>query len=125
MQHSKEKFVTGLAILNPIRVFSILLIILGVERISGETINNSFPIQSEQAPQFWTDVCFYKGSSGYTQLELYYSVALKDLQCVSDSSGRQATFTLSVIVKDSDNKVVFNKSQRKILRSKAKRLKTP
>ena len=117
MQHSKEKFVTGLAILNPIRVFSILLIITGLERVSGETINNSFPIQSEQAPQFWTDVCFYKGSSGYTQLELYYSVALKDLQCVSDSAGSQATFALSISVKDTDNQVVFNKSQRKILRA--------
>ena len=117
MQNSKDSRVNIVKTINSTRVFFILLMIISLGQVKGKTINNSFPIQSDKAPQYWTDVCFYRGSSGYTQLELYYSVSLRNLQCINDSGGSQATFAYSVIVKDSDDKVVVNKSQRKIIRA--------
>jgi GWxTD domain-containing protein len=73
------------------------------------------PAQSNSSPQFWTDISFYKGAAGYTQLEVYYSMAARELT-FSDSSGRNlADFTYSLKITNQEDQAVVEKNQRKQL----------
>ncbi len=75
-----------------------------------------FPAQSASPPRFWTDISFYKGHEGFTQIEVYYSLAARELKFDNQSGEHRALYAFSVTVKNSDNQIVFNKSIRKQMR---------
>lgn len=85
-----------------------------------------FPAKSDTTPTFWSDVCFYKGSENNTQVEVYYSIALKELKFTNRQSlsanitGEYlAAFACSLTVKNAANQTVFQKIKHRKARARS------
>ncbi len=94
-------------------IFYITVLVPGNECSATDII---FPAQSASSPKFWTDISFYKGQEGFTQLEVYYSLPARELKFDNQSGEYRALYAFSVTVKNSDNQIVFDKSIRKQMR---------
>lgn len=78
----------------------------------------SFPIVSKSAPEFIADVGFYKGADGQTQIEFSYSVKLIELSFKLINEKNTAATECNLIVKDADQKIVFQESREKAVAAK-------
>jgi GWxTD domain-containing protein len=81
----------------------------------SSAVNLSFPALSSATPQFWSDICFFRGSEGHTQIEFYYSLASRELKFEPIEEKNRATFSYSLIIKNSQNQTVVNQNKRKQL----------
>ena len=100
------------------KLYSILLmlivsLILFVPDINGNAQSVSYPLFSKSSPRFISDLCYYKGSADQAQIELAYSVKLIELTFKSTNDQLTASINCSLIIKDSDNKIVIQKSRQK------------
>ncbi len=76
-----------------------------------------FPIQGSRSPRYWLDVGFFRQNSQTTRVELYYSIALNELQFHKTDTVLTASFIMTVIVTDRQGRMVVNDTHRKGARS--------
>ena len=88
---------------------------MSTQDANGSAPDISFPARSSVSPQFWSDLCFFRGSGGYTQIEFYYSLASRELMFEEDDNTNRATYYYSLIIKDSEDQIVVNQSRKKQL----------
>lgn len=84
--------------------------------LSGYSTSAQYPSRCETSPKFWLDVSYFAGSQGHTQLEIYYSVPSNELTFTDISDNIIASISISLLVTNSDNEIVLNKSKSKNLR---------
>jgi len=77
---------------------------------SGSATALDFPIESDASPKFWIDVNYFRGQDQKTKIEIYYSVALRELK-VSEMGEKLGLFDIDLTVKDSQNQAVFTESR--------------
>ena len=88
---------------------------MSTQEANSSALNISFPAQSNVSPQFWSDICFFRGAEGHTQIEFYYSLASRELQFEEIEDTNRATFSYSLIIKDAHDQIVVNQSRKKQL----------
>jgi GWxTD domain-containing protein len=72
-----------------------------------------FPVQGSASPKYWLDAGFFKQNSQQTRIELYYSIAIKELQFRDVSGEKLASFVMSISVSDKQGRTVFSDKRRK------------
>lgn len=92
------------------------LFIFTASILNGYSSSENFPTRSETSPKFWIDVNYYKGSQGYTELEIYYSIPSSELTFTNISDKNISSISISLLVTNSNDDVVLNKSKNKKLR---------
>ena len=105
LKHVKRRY--------PIIPLVYINLVLSVFGANSYDTDLTFPAKSTTSPQFWTDLCFYRGSEGYTQIELYYSLASKELKFEEIDDKFIATYAYSLVVTTPDDKVIINKNKRR------------
>jgi len=93
-----------------------IFILFSASILNGYSTSEYFPTRSEVSPKFWLDVNYYRGSQGYTQLEIYYSIPSDELTFANTSDNYIASISISLLVTNSDDEVVLNNSKNKKLR---------
>jgi len=97
-----------------LKLFS-LLVCLWVFPCQAQPLE--FPIQGSRSPRYWLDVGFFRQNSQNTRVELYYSIALNELQFHKTENLLTASFIMTVTVTDQQGRTVVNDTHRKGARS--------
>ncbi len=97
----------------------LVIVILSLPFSDLHSASEHFPTKSEISPKFWLYVNYFKGSEGYTQLEIYYSVPSSELTFANSDNDNIASITISFKVTNSIDEVVFSNSKKSKLRVKS------
>lgn len=99
----------------PIIPFVYVNLVFSVFGAHGDNADLSFPAKSITSPQFWADLCYYRGAPGYTQIELYYSIAAKELKFEEIDEKLIASYAYALSITTPDDEVLIDKKKRKKL----------
>ena len=75
--------------------------------VTANSEPQSFPMESTISPRFWLDTGVFHRENNKAQVEVYYSVILKELAFNKAPEGSLASFTFTISIKDSTDTVVY------------------
>jgi len=76
-----------------------------------------FPYESGGSPNFWLDIGYFFQDKDTLRTEIYYSIALKELDFHHQIHDSLASFHLAISIKDQNGKTIFSETRQKKVRA--------
>jgi len=95
---------------NSNKFLGLIILILLTASFAVYASNHS-PIYSETSPRYWVDINTFRINKSVTSIELYYSIAVNELEFEQVKEGHLALMTFSIDLLDTNKQNVYSTSK--------------